>query len=528
MPKPRPQLTTVNKGHFGLTVVPEADFSHRLQHLYLNSNQLRFLPESLGFLCPNLWQLFIFDNLLSTLPKSLGKLKALHELDAHSNLLTELPLSICGLKSLARIDLSRNRLSKTSSIEWVGKLRSLPRLPAHRKASLLPDAQAVAQGGLEAVRAHFEDLEAREPPPPQPKPRAPPQAPRVVAPLATSGASPETDAAVPARPLAAGPAAAAAAAATSSAPTAADGGGGGGPGGALAVPSADIRLGRAIAEGAFAEVFRGILWGQKVAVKRLMVERAGTAQDRETLRSELMHETRLLSLLSHPCIITLIGYTETPAQLVLEVMDGTIYDLAREIYNEGESSQALFGPLIDLLAGCAYLHARSPPLLHRDLKPPNVLHDAQRRCKLCDFGTCLELKPGAALPTEWVGSALYVAPEVDAEKPYGLPADVFSFGVLAYELYHLAGTGIDYYGEGDMFEGGGLMDGIDTIRTPLLATPPELPTRPDACENDAVWDLICSCMIAHEPQKRPTFSAVASGMADARLAATFNGKDDWL
>ena len=119
----------------------------------------------------------------------------------------------------------------------------------------------------------------------------------------------------------------------------------------------------------------------------------------------------------------------------------------------------------------------------------------------------------------------YVAPEVDKEQPYGLPSDVFSFGVLAYELYHLCGTGIDYYGEGDMFEGGGLMDGIETIRTPLLAG--DVPARPDACDDDAVWALVCACMEPDEPAKRPTFSDVASRMADAR-AASSTGKEDWL
>ena len=51
------------------------------------------------------------------------------------------------------------------------------------------------------------------------------------------------------------------------------------------------------------------------------------------------------------------------------------------------------------------------------------------RCKLCDFGTALELSEGSPLPTACIGSALYLAPEVESERPYGLPADVFSFGV---------------------------------------------------------------------------------------------------
>ena len=77
----------------------------------------------------------------------------------------------------------------------------------------------------------------------------------------------------------------------------------------------------------------------------------------------------------------------------------------------------------------------------RDLKPPNVLHDERWRCKICDFGTAVELNPAKPLPTEWVGSQLYVAPEVDEQKPYGLAADVFSFGILAFECYHQLSTG---------------------------------------------------------------------------------------
>ena len=117
----------------------------------------------------------------------------------------------------------------------------------------------------------------------------------------------------------------------------------------------------------------------------------------------------------------MIGYTLEPAQLILEVLDGTSYDLARSIYNDGKPSASLLDPLVDLLAGCAYLHARHPPILHRDLKPPNLLHDARGRCKLCDFGTALELPPTAPRPSEWIGSQLYIAPACTSTH-LGLPA----------------------------------------------------------------------------------------------------------
>eukprot|EP00325_Prymnesiales_sp_UTEX-LB-985_P001787 CAMPEP_0174713122 /NCGR_PEP_ID=MMETSP1094-20130205/13903_1 /TAXON_ID=156173 /ORGANISM="Chrysochromulina brevifilum, Strain UTEX LB 985" /LENGTH=232 /DNA_ID=CAMNT_0015912279 /DNA_START=192 /DNA_END=890 /DNA_ORIENTATION=- len=230
--------------------------------------------------------------------------------------------------------------------------------------------------------------------------------------------------------------------------------------------------------------------------------------------------------MSHPCILTLIGYTQVPPQIVLEVLEGTVYDLVRAGVDD-KCDGGMLGPLIDILSGCAYLHACNPPLLHRDLKPPNVLYDEKFRCKLCDFGTAFELKPGAALPTEWVGSALYVAPELDDQKPYGLAADVFSFGVLAYELYHLAHNGVDFYGEGDLFEGGGIIEGMELIRTPILSTPSEPPPRPEACTSDAVWDLLCKSL-AFNPSERPGFGTLASGIGAARQAADGGNISTWL
>ena len=88
---------------------------------------------------------------------------------------------------------------------------------------------------------------------------------------------------------------------------------------------------------------------------------------------------------------------------------------------------------------------------------------------------------------------------------------------MTYELYHLLEHGVDFYGEGDLFEGGGLLEGLDLIRTPLLAIPQEMPPRPGSIVLDSVWQLLTECL-ATEPAARPTFDMVAKRLSEAREA----------
>lgn len=166
----------------------------------------------------------------------------------------------------------------------------------------------------------------------------------------------------------------------------------------------------------------------------------------------------------------------------------------------------------------------------------------------------MELLPHAPLPTEWIGSQLYVAPEVDRQEAYGLPADVFSFGVLAYELYHQLSTGVNFYGEvrrsarracglaqprrdarwwlgaaaqGDMFDGGGMFEGLEVLREPLLADPPQRPDRPDTLESDEMWELLMACA-AQAPSERPSFARIAREVGAIRQALAGGALSEWL
>jgi serine/threonine protein kinase len=84
--------------------------------------------------------------------------------------------------------------------------------------------------------------------------------------------------------------------------------------------------------------------------------------------------------------------------------------------------------------GMAYLHSRRPPILHLDLKSPNILVDAGWRAKIADFGLSLAKNRTYASTTAAMGTPEWMAPEVLRCERYDERADVFSFGVVLWEL----------------------------------------------------------------------------------------------
>ncbi|XP_074276817.1 serine/threonine-protein kinase CTR1-like [Silene latifolia] len=196
----------------------------------------------------------------------------------------------------------------------------------------------------------------------------------------------------------------------------------------------DLVLRDRIGAGSFGTVHRAEWNGsEEVAVKILMEQDFHPERCREFLR-----EVAIMRRLLHPNIVLFMGAVTEPPNLAIVteyLCRGSLYRLlhksgGREVLDERRRLSMAY----DVAKGMNYLHKRNPPIVHRDLKSPNLLVDKKYTVKVCDFGlsrlkanTFLSSKSAAGTP-EWM------APEVLRNEPSNEKADVYSFGVILWEL----------------------------------------------------------------------------------------------
>jgi serine/threonine protein kinase len=174
---------------------------------------------------------------------------------------------------------------------------------------------------------------------------------------------------------------------------------------------------------------------ERIAVKSLY-KRDDHAFD---FTNKFMREVEMLTRLRHPCVLSIVGYslpTETePAQIGTEYAPNGDLDKILKQRRLGQAPRFADDTGIAIIVcgivyGMRYLHSRG--VMHRDLKPMNVLLDSSGHAKIGDFGSSRLASMNLTL-THCVGTPLYMAPEMYQDGEYTVAVDVYSFALMLYE-----------------------------------------------------------------------------------------------
>jgi serine/threonine protein kinase len=204
----------------------------------------------------------------------------------------------------------------------------------------------------------------------------------------------------------------------------------------------DVCEANKISSGATSTVYHGTWRGTKIAMKVMRGDRGDKSYD--ILQKELV----ILKNLRHSRILILMGVCEDlhptdggSVALITQLMErGTLYSILHEtrdaatINYRPRHNHERFRLALDVSEGMAFLH--NSHVVHRDLKSPNVLIDCDGRAKVADFGLSSYNQHSMSKVTAVVGTYAWTAPEVImGNETMGLSADVYSFGVILWELF---------------------------------------------------------------------------------------------
>uniref|UniRef100_A0A8C3B5Y7 non-specific serine/threonine protein kinase n=1 Tax=Cairina moschata TaxID=8855 RepID=A0A8C3B5Y7_CAIMO len=186
----------------------------------------------------------------------------------------------------------------------------------------------------------------------------------------------------------------------------------------------------AVGGGSFGTVYKARRRHSAQVVAMKFIPKVG--RSRQELRS-LRREMEVMRGLRHPNIVRMLDSFETEQEVVVvtEYAEGELFQILEDDGSLPEEQvQAIAAQLVSALY---YLHSHR--ILHRDMKPQNILLGKDGVIKLCDFGFARAMSIHTMVLTSIKGTPLYMSPELVEEKPYDHTADLWSVGCILYELF---------------------------------------------------------------------------------------------
>ncbi|XP_073280883.1 serine/threonine/tyrosine-protein kinase HT1-like [Primulina huaijiensis] len=266
-------------------------------------------------------------------------------------------------------------------------------------------------------------------------------------------------------------------------------------------------LGLRFAHGAHSQLYHGLYVEEPVAVKIIRVPDDDENGDLGArLEKQFVREVTLLSRLHHQNVIRLVGACRKPLVfcIVTEyLMEGSLRAYLHKLEHKSLPLQKLISMALDIARGMEFIHSQG--VIHRDLKPENVLISEDFHLKVADFGTACD-DAQCDLLADDPGTYRWMAPEMIKRKHYGKKVDVYSFGLILWEL--VVGT-IPY-------------EDMTPIQAAFAVVNKNLrPSIPLDCPL-AMKALIEQCWSLH-PDKRPEFWQIVKVLEEFEFSLARDG-----
>ena len=187
-----------------------------------------------------------------------------------------------------------------------------------------------------------------------------------------------------------------------------------------------------IGKGGYGKLYlaKNVIDGKEYAIKNISKKKIKEVKvDASIIQREIDIHIRI----THPHIIKLFSYLENRNNFYLAMeyaQNGTLYNLIQE--KKGLSEKEAFHYFMQVVSAIHFLHIHG--YAHRDIKPENILLDKNNQVKLCDFGWCVNVSKGERIT--FCGTYEYMAPEMINDEFYDMSIDIWSLGVLLYEMLH--------------------------------------------------------------------------------------------
>ncbi|CAI7899529.1 unnamed protein product [Closterium sp. NIES-53] len=279
---------------------------------------------------------------------------------------------------------------------------------------------------------------------------------------------------------------------------------------AWAIDFTEVELGELVATGSFGVVHKGVYRGQQIAVKFLLFPEASSEDDLNRAKRGFRQEVAVWHKLQHPNVVQFLGAYINPPKwaIVTEFLEGgTVKGFLARIGKHRLPLKQIISMALDIARGMQYLHSYN--VIHRDLKSANLLLASDASVKVADFGLARTEAQEPGNMTAETGTIRWMAPEMIDHKPYTRKVDVYSYGIVLWEI-----CTAQWPFEGLSFVQLAHAIVADDLRPPIKDCPSQLTKLITRC-----WD--------RDPDVRPDFDEIVKTLEGIASSASLRFRCRW-